>query len=630
MLNTASRKFKVILYKGDSGSPWDVSNLVSPEGIEITRDQIQLEEPPIVNGTLTLRGTGGESLNPRVNFGRFAPGNLVWIQVQDSTGTWRDLPFGARLRINEFDFDDGLGRPGEGRKPPQITLMLTDKLGFAREIDPPTDASDIEIGESTPLADVVQRYLEFKDLTLSTVEGDPVPSAALIAPLTFDGKGNVIAHAHKLLWCNPNQDREAYAVSVDKLERVRLSRINLAPETALFEVLPEALVLYRDIREEKEKLPGKVKVTGVGKILKPTEDPPPQTVLLFDADGALVGSTTTFYSSDDSDLQTFRKLTTKTTRTQAKRVFPDLDVGNQLIVSERADSVIAYRKSDKAKVEERETTWIPAGLIDPEAFNIYQPRRARLSVKTVNYELDKTIKGSNTGRKAARGLNNRPEDVDNEEGTPYDLLFDGSEAESYVKINAEQYAKSVVSTDPDGQKQSQSFANAEALPPAADLMPDPNTIEESELMAEEEIVYPDQEPGINKRTKTIDLGDYVLNQESCRRMGLLYARFTLGNWLAKEIVFPISDTLLNSDWTPGKAIFVARGDGTSDVYLCSGEAITLDLRSFYAGVTGIWLGTRETGALDVPPNDPIGTVKRYLALESGGRILQENNGGILL
>lgn len=627
MLNIASRKFEVVIYKGDA-SPWNVTNLVSSEGISLTRQALTKESPPIVEGQLTLIGTGGESLNPRVNLSRFLPGNLVTIRIADSGGVLRDAPFGARLRINEFDFDDGRGKPGEGQKPPQITLMLTDRLGQAREAEPPTEPEEIEIGQDTAITEVIRQYLEEKQLTLETVSGDPSPTATTKAPIKFTGKDSVIEMSHQYLWCNPDTAAEARFLWVDNQERVRIGVANLAPTTAIFEVTADNLVLYKDIQEEKEKLPGKIKVTATGKLAKPTEDPQPQTTSVFDPAGYLISTTTTSHLTDDTNPQYLQKAVTRTTVTRSKDVFPDKTWLPAFITSERTVNVTWYNKATKRKDLETESTFQPRGLIDPEAEFPWFPVLARKSQTRFNYDQKSVLLSRQVWRQCARGLKQNA--ADEEDVNPYTLVTEGGECETYQQINADQYSRSNVSTDDQGQKSSTSYANAEALPPAADMMPEPFTIEDVPLEAEFEVDYPGVAAGTIKRTKTIELGEFALTQDHCQRVGEQYLKLVLGGWLAKDIVFPVPDTLLINGWPPGLAMFVARGDNTSDAFLCSGEVITIDQRTTHLGANGIWLGTRDTGALSQPPSGPVGIRTRYLTQENGDYILQETSDKIIV
>lgn len=338
-----------------------------------------------------------------MNLSRFLPGNLVTIRIADSSGVLRNAPFGARLRINEFDFDDGRGRPGEGQKPPQITLMLTDKLGQAREAEPPTEPEEIEIGQDTAITEVIRQYLEQKQLNLETVSGDPTPTATTKAPIKFTGQDSVIEMSHKYLWCNPDTATEARFLWVDNQERVRIGAANLAPTTAIFEVGADNLVLYKDIQEEKEKLPGKIKVTATGKLAKPTKDPPTQSTAVFDPDGYRISTTTTSHLTDNTNPRYLQKAVTRTTVTRSKDVFPDKTGLPAFITSERSVNVTWYSKATKRKELETESTFLPRGLIDPEAEFPHFPVLARRSQTSFNYDEKSVLKNRQVGRQCARG-----------------------------------------------------------------------------------------------------------------------------------------------------------------------------------------------------------------------------------
>ncbi len=624
MIDISSRKFQVILYKGTDQEPWDVTGLVAPDGISITRQPLTPESPPIVEGQLTLLGDGAESLNPRENLGRFLPGNLAHIQLADSTGTLRDAPFGARLRIAEFDFDDGRAKPGEPPKSPQITIYLTDKLGQARELEPPQDAPDLELGVSTPIKTVVERFLAAKGLTLVTVSGDPVPTATTKAPISYTGKDSVIEMAHKYLWCAPDAENQSYYLWVDNQEQVRIGALSWTPATAIFETEAKNLVLYKDIQEEKEKLPGKVRVTGVGKVAEPRQGTEKQYVYQYDDQGALYCTTVTWTTVGPQGFSEHREVYLR-----LDKLFPDDYEYPGFYFMALAERVItAHNFLNKRKNFILESTWLPRAKIDrgDEEFPNRVPKLARNSRTDYVYTVDNRLDRKTSLRKACRALTGQLEEDQN----PFELVTEATECESWKNLYGGKFCRTNTSADGRNRRDSSSTANEEALPPAPEMQPEPYEIVDKPLEFEIELTYPDIPAGTIKRTKVIDLGEFVLSQVFCERLAKQEAKRVMGAWLAKDLAFAMPDELLLNGWPPGLAVFAARGTGTSDTYLGSGEVITLDQRQCVCGLTGLWLGTRDTEAVDTPPTNPITVAAGVLLQEVGDEITQESEDSILL
>lgn len=630
MIDASARKFKVTLYIGSSGSPWDVTELVSPEGISITRQPLTMEGPPIVEGQLTLRGSGSESLNPRENLGRFLPSNLVHIQVADSTGTLKDLPFGARLRIHEFDYDDGRGRPGEPPKLPQITLIVTDVLSQAREAEPPQDAEDMEVGTDTPIQSVVEAFLDAKQLTLVTGSGDPAPTATTKAPITYTGQDSVIEMAHKYLWCAPESINQSYYLWADNDEQVRIGVFSWQPTIAIFEVLPRDLILYKDILEEKEKMPGRVRGLGVGKKAEPRAGTSPRCIHQYDDQGALYCTTCTWTTVGNQGFSEHREVYMR-----LDRMFPeDYDYPAFYAMSLSERTITAHNFQNGRKNFILESTWMPSGKIDRgDSENpSLMLRLARNSRTDHFYTPDGRLDRKVALRRACRGLVSDAGEGSN----PFEFITEGTECESWRNLYGDKFSRFNTSTDSQNRRDSSSTDNAEALPPASEMQPEAFEIKDVAIEYEAIVGYPGIPAGTIKRTKTLDLGEFVLNQAFCQRLAEQEAKRILGGWLAKDIAFAVPDSLLHNGWLPGLAIFVARGDDTSDVYLCSGEVITLDLRQCVVGVTGLWMGTRSTGSLIpsgsttrkgvTPPGDDLGEDGDYYANQLTGEIYYREGG----
>jgi len=265
-----ARQRRLILYIGDDQLPLNITNTVI--GNIIPKDSaLDIQGFIVTSCTITLIQTPDLNINPKVNRSRFAVGNKITIEVQDSTGAWKLV---TTQRILRRQYKSGKGVPGTIPTAARLILQCGDRLLLRDTRNPPTDEPDIAWNGPRSLVSYLNQWLNYFDLPeLTFTEDETVPPETIQAPVPYNG-GTIVAYLGKLLYA---QGR--YHIYCDRHEQLRLTRINLAPEAATLIATPPELPIYLESEVETEMPPAVVTVIGTANTVIPRTNPNTQTTV---------------------------------------------------------------------------------------------------------------------------------------------------------------------------------------------------------------------------------------------------------------------------------------------------------------------------------------------------------------
>lgn len=610
VLDHTARLFSVELWRDSSSGPtdpWDVSQWVT-RGFQLKREMVSFEGATISSTEIEISGDDlEESLDPTLNFGRFGAGNLVKIKLANSSGTLQEPPFGGWLRIRDFDASSGGNGLGQPRTVRKIKLFLVCELGYARQLSPPAPPNGI-LGLGSPRTgqSSITNQLDTVGLELTTVPGDPELSFVLLTDYRREGYSTVVDEAHKVCIWNSQEADTIYGLWADSLGQVRIYRVKFNPgvDDLLLNCTPEELAHYDYFDDEKQSLPEVLRITAEGSSVVANPPPVPTLTVLPENDGQGLARITSISADGEGN-------TNKTVRARFELVFPPRE---QL----RAGGAVSTGGLIDAEAETVRTSWdgqgrisqqvtkksLPLGKIDtllsgqPDGA---VPTPAEETVKTWTYYPNSKIASITEITKRAAGLlqleNPEEETVSGGQATnpsATQLVVAASKIEEWLGEGTKK-AKYVTTSDVFGNSKTEPFfGGSEAEPPATQYRGTGFTEKSGQSQYDFRPTYPMGRRG--RGVRTIERAKAIA-PGALSNVGKCYCRLLFGTWLAKEILFPLSQAV-HDNWTPGAAIAVLRtGTSTSDLFIGSGDVIFVEPKQIYCGTTGIWVGTMESGTV---------------------------------
>jgi hypothetical protein len=603
-MSISGRRVEIILNIGESTDPWDVSAyLPGDQAIEITRDPVDFETPPIVNCSITIAGNGlSQPLNPRLNYARFAPGNYVTIRVANSAGTFIAPPFGGRLRIWSFEYNDGRA---DKTYLERITLQLTDELGFARRLEPAATfpITGAVLGDPRTAQTTLNAMLNTAALTLGPQAGDPTLTVEMDFDATKENYSAVVDTAHLFAMSNSTLANQCWGLWVDTLGRLRLFRLNTAPTTFLLNYADlTGLVRYESFPGEKQQLPQIVRTVVTGERVRSQggedgEDTDPTTKILTQNDAKGLARITEISTNGENG--------TKRVRARFDLVFPPKeqnDAKGKVKLTGLIDAEYEeYTSSPTSKTREQK---LPIGKIDKlqsgflSGNNLVPSRETTVTITSSSG----VVRKRQTLNTTAAGLlqQENPDEEASVSGvvknaSALQLLAESSIIEEWTGTSPNtKYFRH--ESDFAGRSISEMITGgSESEPPRSEKPASSGTTFIREPAESSYDLYPLYPGGVQMNGLRVFTAGKSVTSGAVPILGRVFSQMLFADWFAMEIEFPI----LEVDWPPAAAIAVARGDGTSDVYISSGDVITLSSARCSCETTGRWVGTRPTGGGDV-------------------------------
>lgn len=590
MNNLTSRKKRVILYIGNSNGLNITDNLT--DDIILKDSALDLNGFIVKTCTITLHQTPNLTLNPKLNRSRFATGNKITIEVQDSTGQWQLVD---TLRVLRRQYKSGRGVLDIIPTHPTLNLECGDRLLLRDTREPPTDEPDFTWDGPRSLVSYVNQWLTYFELPSLTFLS-AVPPETIEAPVPYNG-GTIVSYLGKLLYA---QGR--YHLWCDRHEQLRLIKIELAPTNAQLITTGPELPIYLPSEVETEREPSIVVVLGTANLVTPRINP--QDVTSTYTNDVVTLTETTSVSYTNTSEQTI--CNGSITITGLSFNSGNVDTGNY------RETTLKTYGGPEGQLTQVEITFEEEGTAPENGTSI---GLVTTQTTITDYEYNGLVikAKTETSKSLRRALEN---------GNNSQLLLDQSTREEWTETLPEQYRYRKTVTIPANDKPitTQGLSKSgESNPPSTDFAPPAYTITTVEVKEEKEFL-PSEDLTVAHRVE-VNLGYYLttnteLNQAIATEQGALI----YGRDFGQDIGWIITDTELTDPTGPILIAWINLNETEQDVYLINSRVTYLSTTQFYYGGAGIWLGIRDrnTGEITPPYILPVDT---FLAWNSTGDLI---------
>lgn len=591
MANLSARPYRVRVFDA-TGTPLELVI----EYFNLTQEAYQAESYParnleiLVSEATTIKSPTNGSIDPEVNPQFFSYGQTVTLDLQLTTNVWHQVYSG---RIVQMTPNDGRQALDVSTPRTQRTLLIRcgDVLSEAAFPEYPFDVSEVTLGQGTSVTGVVDKILTYKKVPIVSAPFPAFPfSTAVGIPFNPQSSSNAIDFCHKLFWCNPLTDLSPQYLWVDRLGQVRRSTLPLAPSTFLINtdtgsgLVPE----YLDNTDPRETPPGEITITGqidyVEEAADFTSEPtivygnlrlPAEPLVITEATEttpAVVESTTSGFGELSRTQTSYaivpllrREINTTRVSQAGGLIFRKHP---QLIQEDRGLTIAPinfYRnwrlpllneittetkfyEGPRDRLTRIETiTTALEGSIDQNNTLLGRTTKEEVTV-TYDYTVDGVISSITTATRQARGVADSAATED---------LFELVATEEII----EKWTTPVFSRDSDRYVYSRSVTrpffdndttvetnNAASQPPETEFFPGTFEQRSRDVSCTAQFVYGS---GIPNKNRTFDYGNALLSDNNCLRSAGIEALLIYGQTFAKDIVFSLTDTVIQGLWPSG-------------------------------------------------------------------------------
>jgi hypothetical protein len=597
-----------------------VSGFVSEEGFALQRSPVEMEAPVVCTGTFTLLGnsdgSSGIDLDPDSS-DLIRPGAPVYYQYQNYAGVWVEVPWGARqvIAFATADRPDSI-EPGEQTKPWSVEIQTQQTLKQQQWIE---SAFDAEYGKAQPgkfttaeqigayrtLNDLADSICTAKKLPFSPQPGDPAPSMEYngyvgIDPRTAD---SALAYLNKILYCNPDTSGKTYFLWQDNQNRVRVGVADLKTTSTnlLFnyrwELYGEDLITFKPIKQQRQQMPGKLRVHGIAQFdvfkqnpIETTETPPDDGT----TDSAQI-QTTYFYDYNDWNQATrFTKTqTTVPARLVAKpgtsgSTFGDTILDRtettktySIIFKRRLEKVVTERYGPKALADEKSDTTVILLSRETKTYT-YNLDGTVDKIDTNTVAVPNLVQGSATNKTALVGAARSIDKTTSTGGNTYVKA-------RFRAFNQERQSDNMI------YHPGFSSNTPESRPQNAETQEVPWETKQVPLFQDRELLY--NGVTLSDRIKTMDVGPVVFGGQRMPQLADNLAIRLSGGYSQYEVKCPLSDATAAAWAKPGLGlkIYDYLTNKTKVFGSFGGETIVFGADSVECLVNAEYLGTVENG-----------------------------------
>jgi hypothetical protein len=622
-LNATARLFRITIYRNALDLVGVVvSGFVSEDGLALQRSPVEMEAPVVCTGQFTLLGnsdgTSGIDLDPDTS-DLICPGARVYFEYQNYAGVWQEVPWGARqvIAFATAERPDSID-PEEQTKAWSVEVQTQQTLKQQQWIE---SAFDLEYGLTQPgkfttvaqigayrsFGDLATGICSVKNLTFSPQPGDPTPSMAYNGYVGYDPRNadSALAYLNKIIYCNPDASGKTYFIWQDNQNRVRVGEANLkttrtATDLLLdsrWELTREDLITFKPIKQQRQQMPGKLRVHGIAQFdvfktnpIESTETPPD--------DGATESAQIqTAYSYDYNDWVQGTRFTKTQTTVPARLITRSGTSGSttgttvldrtettktySIIFGRRLEKVVTERYGPKALADE--TTNTSVILLSRET-------------KTYSYNQDGTVDKIDTQTNAVPNLSqssvtNKTALVGAERSIDKTRHTGNS---AYVKsrfraVNQERQSNSMI------YHPGSSSNTPESRPQNAETQEIPWETKQVPLFQDRVLLY--NGVTLSDRIKPVSVGPVVFDGQRMPQLADNLAIRLSGGYSQYEVKFPLSDVTAAA-WTKpglGLKIYDYLTNKTKIFGSFGGETIVFGATSVECLINAEYLGTVENG-----------------------------------
>jgi hypothetical protein len=628
-LNATALPFRITIYR----TVLDlvgvvVSGFVSEEGFALQRSPVEMEAPVVCTGTFTLLGnsdgSSGIDLDPDSS-DLIRPGAPVYYQYQNYAGVWVEVPWGARqvIAFATADRPDSI-EPGEQTKPWSVEIQTQQTLKQQQWIE---SAFDAEYGKAQPgkfttaeqigayrtLNDLADSICTAKKLPFSPQPGDPAPSMEYngyvgIDPRTAD---SALAYLNKILYCNPDTSGKAYFLWQDNQNRVRVGVADLKTTSTnlLFnyrwELYGEDLITFKPIKQQRQQMPGKLRVHGIAQFDVFKTNPIESTERSGNDGTNEPAQIQTAYSYDYNDWGRGTRFTKTQTTVPANLIalpktpssstpsITNATTGDTILervettktytifFGRRLEKVVTERYAPKALADGKTETTVILLTRETKTYT-YNSDGTVDKVDTQTVAVPNLVQGSAIDKTALKRASSSIDKTRNTGGSAYVTT-------RFRAVNQERQADNMI------YHPGSSSNTPESRPQNAETQEVPWETKQVPLFQDRELLY--NGVTLSDRIKTIDVGPVVFGGQRMPQLADNLAIRLSGGYSQYEVKFPLSDATAAA-WTKpglGLKIYDYLTNKTKVFGSFGGETIVFGADSVECLVNAEYLGTVENG-----------------------------------